>query len=160
MTRKIVLYSPLPPVALATRLKEVLGGGKGRKAGVTGHGTEEDMLLYVYRPNFQNSFQTGLKATMAADGDGTRIEGRIGPPGSAVFFMWIWCGFLLFFIAFGAIGMIMSGASLMANALFFVIPAGMLLFGWGLWRLGTWNDSKDRDAILKFLADTVQAREA
>ncbi len=161
MARKITLRSPLSPVALANKLKDALGGEKAApRAGVCGHGTDQDMMLFIYRPNFQNSFATNLIATMDADGSGTRIEGRIGPPGSARVFMWIWFGFLTFFIAAVGGTMIASGHSPAADALLFVIPLGMMVFGWGLWRLGTWNDAKDSAAILKFLADTVQAKEA
>jgi hypothetical protein len=154
---RITLHSPFAPVDLATRLKDVLG--TQRKAGVTGNGTEQDMLLYVYRPNFQNSFQTGLKAKMMPDGAGTRIEGKIGPPGSARGFMWVWFGFLGLFVIGGGAAMTAAGAPLGVNAMFFAIPLGMMAFGYGLWKLGTWNDDKDRAAILQFLADHVQARQ-
>ncbi len=161
MVRRITLRSPLSPVALANKLKDALGGEKATpKAGVCGHGTDQDMMLFVYRPNFQNSFATSLTATMDADESGTRIDGKIGSPGSARVFMWIWFGFLAFFIIAGGSAMIASGQSPVANAPFFLIPLGMMAFGWGLWRLGTWNDAKDSAAILKFLADTVRAREA
>ena len=161
MARKIVLRSPLPPVPLATKLRQVLGDSDDRPtAGVTGQGSDQDMTLYVYRPNFQNSFQTGLKATMDADGGGTRIDGRIGPPASATFFMIFWFGFLGLFVFGAGAAMIAHGQSPLTNPTLFMIPLGMMVFGWGLIALGTWNDKKDQDAILKFLADTVQAQEA
>jgi hypothetical protein len=157
----ITLHSPLAPVALATRLRDVLGDSSARPAaGVTGRGSEQDMRLWVYRPNLQNSFQTGLKATLDAEGGGTRITGTLGPPASAKLFMVVWFGFLGIFVVAGGVAMLAAGASPLASAPFVGFPLGMMAFGGGLWKLGTWNDRKDRAAILHFLADTVQAREA
>jgi hypothetical protein len=80
MSRKIILHSPLNPVTLATKLRDVLGGEKAKpKKGVTGHGSEQDMMLFVYRPNIQTNMNVRLTATMRPDGSGTRIEGKIGP---------------------------------------------------------------------------------
>jgi hypothetical protein len=160
VARKITLRSPLSPVALANKLKGALGGEKATpKAGVCGHGTDQDMMLFVYRPNFQNSFATNLTATMDADGTGTAITGKIGTPASGIVFMWVWFGFLGFFIVASLIGLGTSG-SLSGMWPMVAIPVGMMGFGWLLWTVGTWSDKADQAAILKFLADTVQAREA
>jgi hypothetical protein len=160
MARRITLHSPLAPVALATRLKEAFGGEHARlKAGVTGRGTDRTMMLTVYRPNIRNSFQTNLTATMAADGSGTTITGRIGTPTSGIVFMVFWFGFLGLFLIVSLVGLLTSGdAGEMWPMV--AVPLGMMGFGWLLWTLGTWTDQADQAAILTFLSDTVQAREA
>ena len=160
MARRITLRSPLPPVALAERLRDSLGDEDSMpRAGVCGHGTDRDMTLFVYRPNFRNSFATSMTATMDADGAGTRIEGRIGVPTSALVFMGVWCGMIglaLFGLLFGPHS---SGVNSQDGS-GLVLLALMLGFGALLWTVGTWTAKADRAAILAFLADTVQAREA
>ncbi|MGY4397737.1 hypothetical protein ACVWZA_002934 [Sphingomonas sp. UYAg733] len=162
MARKIVLESPLDPVALATRLKTVLGGRDGqiKAAGVTGQGTDQSMMLFYFRPNIQNSFATNLTATMAAAGGGTRIAGRIGTPRSAGVFMGCWFGFLTVFLALAGGGMAVAGESFGAAWPLMAIPLGMMAFGGLLYRVGTWTAKRDEAAILAFLADTVSARPA
>jgi hypothetical protein len=160
MARKIILHSPLSPVALANTLKNALGGEDAApRAGVCGHGTDQDMMLFVFRPNFKNSFATALTATMEAAGSGTTITGTIGVPASGIVFMWVWNGFLGLFVIAALSAMIAAGdaAQNWPMALF---PLGMLGFGWLLWTVGTWSDKADQAAILKFLADTAQARGA
>ena len=159
MARRIVLQSPLAPDAVARKLQEVLGDRKATPVrGVTGRGSEQSMLLFVYRPNIQNSFETSLNATMEPAGGGTRIEGKIGPPTSARIFMGCWFGFLTIFLAVAGGGMIASGARLGDAAPFLGFPLAMMAFGALLWRLGTWTGKKDEAAILAFLATTVSAR--
>ncbi|MFA6114853.1 MAG: hypothetical protein WC729_12690 [Sphingomonas sp.] len=156
---RIVLQSPLSPAAIATKLKEVLGDRTARPVkGVTGNGTEQDMTLFYFRPNIQNSFQTSLTATMEPAGGGTRIEGKIGTPASARVFMGCWFGFLTVFLALAGGGTIASGAPLGAIVPFVAIPLVMMAFGALLWRLGTWTAKQDEAAILAFLATTLAAR--
>ncbi len=160
MARTIVLKSPLDPIALATKLKTVLGG-RGRQvkaACVTGQGTDQSMMLFYFRPNVQNSFASNLTATMEADGGGTRIEGRIGTPRSATVFLGCWFGFLTVFLALAGGGMIAAGTPFGDAWPMIAIPLGMMVFGGLLYRLGTWTAKKDEAAILAFLADTVSAR--
>lgn len=156
---RIVLQSPLAPDAIATKLKDVLGDRTTKPAkGVTGQGSEQDMTLFYFRPNIQNSFQTSLTATMEPAGGGTRIEGKIGTPASARLFMGCWFGFLTLFLGLAGGSMIASGAPLGEMLPFLAIPLGMMAFGGLLWRLGTWTAKKDEAAILAFLATTVAAR--
>ena len=159
MARRIMLTSPLAPDAIARKLKDLLGDRSAKPVkGVTGAGSEQDMTLFYFRPNIQNSFQTSLTATMEPVGGGTRIEGKIGTPTSARIFMGCWFGFLTVFLALAGGGTIAAGAPL-GDALPFVgIPLAMMAFGALLWRLGTWTAKKDEAAILDFLATTVSAR--
>jgi hypothetical protein len=159
MSRKIVLHSPLDPVTLATELRKVLGDEKAKpKAGVTGHGSEQDMMLFVYRPSIRTNMNARLTATMQPDGTGTRIEGRIGPGSNVTCFMIFWFGFLSIFLVVAAIAAI-GGAPFEFWGAFGGIPLAMMVFGALLFRAGTGNATKDEAAILNFLADTVQARE-
>jgi len=160
MGRKIVLHSPLDPVALATTLRDVLGGEKAKpKKGVTGHGSEQEMMLFVYRPNVQTNMNVRLTATMRPDGTGTRIDGRIGPSGSVKFFLIFWFGFLSIFLVVAGVAA-MSGAPFEFWGMFGGIPLAMMVFGAVLFRVGRGPKGKDEKAILEFLARTVQAREA
>ena len=161
MARRIVLQSPLDPAAIATKLKHVLGDRTAKPMkGVTGNGSEQDMTLFYFRPNIQNSFQTSLTATMEPAAGGTRIEGKIGTPVSARVFMGCWFGFLAVFLVLAGGGTIASGAPLNDVLPFVAIPLGMMAFGALLYRLGTWTAKKDEAAILAFLATTVAARPA
>lgn len=160
MAKHIVLHSPLDPVTLATKLRNVLGGtGAKPKAGVTGHGSEQDMMLFVYRTNVQTNMNVRLVATMQPDGTGTRIEGKIGPASNVTCFMIMWFGFLSIFLVaagFAAAG----GAPFEFWGMFGGIPLAMMVFGAVLFRVGRGPKGKDEGLILDFLARTVQAREA
>jgi len=160
MSRKIILHSPLDPVALATKLRDVLGGEKAKpKKGVTGHGSEQEMMLFVYRPNIQTNMNVRLTATMRPDGNGTRIEGKIGPASNVTCFMIFWFGFLSIFLVIAAFSAA-SGAPFEFWGMFGGIPLAMMVFGAVLFRVGRGPKGKDEKAILEFLARTVQAREA
>lgn len=160
MSRKIVLHSPLDPLALATKLRVVLGDEKAKpKAGVTGHGSEQDMMLFVYRPNIRTNMNVRLTATMQPDGSGTRIEGTIGQASNVACFMVFWFGFLSIFLVVAGISAI-NGAPVEFWGPFGGIPLTMMAFGAVLVRVGRGPKGKDEAAILEFLARTVQAHEA
>jgi hypothetical protein len=160
MGRRIVLHSPLDPVTLAKKLRDTLGGKDAKlKAGVTGHGSEQEMMLFVYRPNIQTNMNVRLTATMQPDGTGTRIEGKIGPAGSVTGFKIFWFGFLSIFLVAAVIAAA-SGAPFEFWGIFGGIPLAMMVFGALLFRVGRGPKGKDEKAILDFLARTVQAREA
>jgi hypothetical protein len=159
MSRKIILHSPLDPVTLATKLRDVLGDEKAKpKAGVTGHGSEQDMMLFVYRPNIQTNMNVRLTATMQSDGSGTRIEGKVGPASYVTCFMVFWFAFLSIFLVIAGFSAV-SGAPFEFWGIFGGIPLAMMAFGALLFRLGRGPKGKDEKAILDFLAHTVQARE-
>jgi len=158
--RKITLHSPLDPVTLAKKLRDVLGGEDAKpKAGVTGHGSEQDMMLFVHRTNVRTNMNVRLVATMIPDGTGTRIEGKIGPSSDINCFMIMWFGFLSIFLIVAGFAAY-SGAPFEFWGMFGGIPLAMLVFGAVLFRVGRGPKGKDEGAILDFLAKTVQAREA
>jgi hypothetical protein len=160
MTRRIVLHSPLDPVTLAKKLRDVLGGTDAKpKAGVTGHGSEQDMMLFVYRRSFRSNRNITLTATMEPDGTGTRIKGKIGASSGITCFMIAWFGFLSIFVVFAGIAAA-QGAPFEFWGAFGGIPLAMMVLPALLFRMGTGIVAKDETTILQFLAKTVQAREA
>lgn len=160
MARRIILRSPLAPDVLARKLKAVLGGrGREMKAvGVTGQGTDRDMMLFYFRPDVRNAFPRSLIATVEPDGDGSRIAGRIGAPPSAAVFLGCWFGILTLFLALAGRWMIESGTPLGDGWRLIAIPLALMAFGGWLYRRSTATAKEDEAAILAFLADTVSAR--
>jgi hypothetical protein len=158
-SRPITLHSPLSPVALATKLRAVLGDADDKpKPGVTGHGSQQDMMLFVYRPYIRDGFAARLTATMEPKGGGTRITGQIGPPSDAGCTLLFWVVFLSVILLLTAgIGAVqgapvefwgpLTGIALIVIAVGAVLPP-----------IGRRLARGDEAAILAFLADTVHAR--
>ena len=159
MARHIALTSPLDPMAIATKLKHVLGDGStAPDRGVTGNGSEQSMRLFYFRPNIQNSFQATLTATIEAEGSGARIEGEIGTPRSLVVFMWWWFGGLAALIIMVAGGVIASRAAFGDRLFLVAVPVAMIVVGALLYGVGTRTAKTDEAAILAFLETTIAAR--
>ena len=155
---RIVLQSPLDPVALATKMRDVLGDRDAKpKPGVTGQGSEQDMTLYVYRSG--SSAMTKFDATMDAAGSGTRIEGKFGIGRGLVLALAMWCGFLAMFLAIG-LSVVAGGGPLGVGIPFILIPSAMIAIPFLLFWSGTRTNQQDQAAILAFLAETVEARPA
>ena len=159
MARRITLRSPLDPIALATRLKSIVPATVDRDtpAGVIGRGSEQDMRLWYYRPNFRNDLQTTLTATIDADGSGSRITGRLGAPTGAKIFLVLWTGIVSVFLVIG-LALLVSGAPWQAGAGFSGAALFMLAIGGLIGWVGLRHDRADAAAILDFLARTVDAR--
>lgn len=156
----IVLYAPHDPIAVANKLKAAVGDvlEADTPKRVTGNGTEEKMTLWVHRPRVRNDFKARLIAEMTPDGGGTRIEGSLGTPGGVRVFMMLWLGFVGCFLI-GALAIAIFARPPLEFILPFAgIPALMLLFGTGLFTLARRNVAADNEAILAFLAETIDAR--
>lgn len=159
MARPIVLTSPLDPVAIATKLKEVLGNGDiAPVRGVTGKGSEQSMMLCYFRPNVQNSFQAALTATIEPEGGGARIEGEIGTPHSLFVFMGCLFGGLTAMLLLVGNGMIASGAAFGDKLFLVAIPLVMMALAALLLRVSARVAKTDEAAILAFLETTIAAR--
>jgi hypothetical protein len=160
MARTVVLHSPLDPVALATRLRDTLGGRKAKpKKGVTGQGDETTMMLLVYR-GYSGASGTRFRATMDPDdAGGTRIEGRFGIARGMECGLILWCGFLSIFL-FTGLAICLNGGAWEVGVPFMVISSLMMVVPITLWWFGTRYSATDEAAIRAFLADTVEATEA
>lgn len=159
MARRIVLHSPLDPVALATRLKERVPAAVDDKtvAQVIGRGSEQAMTLFYYRPRFRNDLATKLVASIEPDGGGSRIEGTIGAPTAGMVFLGCWMVFVTLFLL-GPLALWLGGAPLLVVGPMLGIAGGMLAFGLLFGWLALHHGKRDAAAIRTFLAETVDAR--
>lgn len=156
----VVLQSPHAPITVANKLKATVGETleADTPKRVTGNGTEEKMTLWVHRPRVRNDFKARLVAEMTEDDGGTRIEGSLGTPGAVRLFMTLWLGFVGCFLV-GALGIAIFARPPLAFILPFAgIPTLMLAFGVGLFTLARRSVDADSEAILAFLAETIDAR--
>ena len=157
---RIRLHSPLAPVALATRLKEVVPDtiGPDTQAQVIGRGSEQSMALWYYRPRVANSFRLTLVATIAADRDGSVVAGRIGMARGVVVFMACWMAFVVLFgLTFGGLVVGLHAPRAMVAG-FVGIPLAMSAIGVAMIAWARRIARQDRAAMLDFLARTIDAR--
>lgn len=157
---RIVLHAPRDPIAVANLLKAAVGEtiDIDTPKRVTGNGTEEKMTLWVHRPRIRNDFKAVLSAEMTAERGGTRIEGTLGTPTGVRIFMTLWMGFVGCFLL-GALAIAAIARPPIAFILPFAgIPLLMLGFGFALFTLARRNVAADGEAILAFLAETIDAR--
>jgi len=154
------LHSPHPPVALAERLKaalpETMTAGSAEQ--VTGYGTEARMTLWSHRPNFANSFKSVLSATIAAEGGGSVIEGRLGPHAVTRMFLWFWMGLVVMFGLGGLPILILARLPLVMVLPMLAIPVAMLAMAGLIWWIGRRSAREDEARILEFLRETVDAQ--
>ena len=154
---RVILHSPLDPVALATKLRDVLGGRDAKmKPGVTGQGSDQEMTLFVFRRAGEGNFVRFI-ATMEPDGTGTLIRGRFGVVRGLECGLILWVFILSIFVVTGTAIMI-GGGDFVFGLVFAGVPGAMILVPLSLWWFGTRGRSGDREQILAFLAETVQAR--
>lgn len=154
------LYSPHPPVAVAERLKAALPATmtSGAPAQVTGYGTEAQMTLWSHRPNFANSFKSVLSASIEADGEGSRVEGRLGPHAVTRMFLWFWMGLVVMFGLGGLPVLIFARLPLVIVLPMLAIPVAMLAMAGLIWWVGRRSAREDEAHILNFLEATIDAR--
>ena len=156
----IRLHSPHPPVAIAERLKTALPATmtSGAPAQVTGYGTEARMTLWSHRPNFAASFKSVLSATIAADGGGSVIVGRLGPHAATRMFLWFWMGLVVLFGAGGLPILILARLPLAMVLPMLAIPVAMLAMAGLIWWIGRRSAREDEARILDFLKTKIDAR--
>lgn len=156
----IRLHSPHPPVAITERLKAALPATmtSGAPAQVTGYGTEARMTLWSHRPNFANSFKSVLSASIAAEGGGSRIEGRLGPHAVTRMFLWFWMGLVVMFGAGGLPILIFARLPLVMALPMLAIPVAMLGMAGLIWWVGRRSAREDEARILNFLQETIDTR--
>jgi hypothetical protein len=110
-------------------------------------------IWLVQRHNYRNSFQTVLAATLADDGGGTRLSCRTGMSAFVIVFMCVWFG-LTMLIAIPITNIAIQNH----DAWSVLFNAGFLAFGAGLVSLGRWLARGEREFLVSFLEDVVDAR--
>jgi len=160
MKQPVDLYSPLPPEAIARKLKAIMDDPMtDAKARVYGGGTQYKMMLRYVRRNFRSSLSPVLTADMTACRGGTRITGAVGAPAMAKYFPLLWFGFLSVFVVVGIAVAAAVPNMLMFGMAFAGIPILMMAIGAIVFRL-TPDQSGDGDRILAFLKHELDARPA
>lgn len=161
-TRTVKLFSPLDPIALATKLKDEMEKREKHKGfHVFGGGTEEEITLLYGRPDILTGIEPTLRGTMRAHDGGTLIEAKATKRGNPKIFFVIWFLFLIPFVAIGIGSWFFDGPPLMFKILFTGVPAIML--GAGILMLRRSLEKKPEEFgtiyhIFDFLEETVDAR--
>lgn len=116
------------------------------------------MTLWSHRPNFANSFKSVLSASIAAEGGGSRIEGRLGPHAVTRMFLWFWMGLVVMFGAGGLPILIFARLPLVMALPMLAIPVAMLGMAGLIWWVGRRSAREDEARILNFLQETIDTR--
>ncbi len=162
MSNSVKLFSPLDPIALATKLKDEMEKRKKRRGfHVFGRGTEKKITLIYGRKNISMGIEPKLDGTMRAHDGGTLIEADITKRGNPKTFFIIWFTFLIPFIVIGCGSWFFDGPPLMFKIMFTGIPA--IMVGAGIFFLQASRKDKLDDYgtihhIFDFLEKTVEAR--
>jgi len=145
--RKLELFSPLRPGALAEALGEEVEPKKWPRRAPSRRfeGTVTETGFDVSRAiTYRNSFLPRLKGTFVPDGPGCRISLTMGlHPGTLVFLV-VWAGIaVLGGVAYAASAVTQGGPF---SAV--LIPLGMLLFGWAIVMGSFWFEARKSEALL------------
>lgn len=108
----------------------------------------------VQRHNYRNSFQTVLSATLSDDGRGTRLSCRAGLSTFVIVFMTVWFGLLLV-ITTPLISMALLNQDF---GWAFLYNLGFVAFGIALVASGRWFARGEREFLVSFLEDAIDAR--
>ncbi|MBN8845311.1 MAG: hypothetical protein J0H88_18905 [Sphingomonadales bacterium] len=156
----IDLYSPLPPDAIARKLKAIMDDPmEDAQARVFGSGSQYDMTLRYARRNIQNTMAPQLDATMEPEGAGTRISGTLGQTRAGRMFPFVWHGFLSLFVIVGVSVAWFAPDALLFGVIFAGIPLLMMVMGAIAFRAGGKGET-DKAEILAFLRRELDARPA
>lgn len=156
---RVVLVSPLSRESVVQRLREAVdsewsfGGDKS----VVGH-VGDDRFRLRLRIGYRNSFQTFVFCEMKRDGRGTRIEGRCGMHPFAAIFMTAWIGAVAVLALAAVSGVMTAEAGAAAQGAIWLVPIIMVGFGVGLVALGRWLARNERERLVAFLEQTIEAR--
>ena len=154
----IDLFSPLPPEAIARKLKTIMADPlPDAKARVFGKGSEREMTLRYLRRNVRTNIEPALDAVMEAHGDGTRITGSFGTPPEARYFPCAFVGFLSLFVIGGAAAFLLLPGAELFGIIFAGIPLLMMIAALLAFRSQR-PASEDLAQILAFLDREIDAR--
>ncbi len=165
MTDSITLFSPLEPVALATKLKEEMEKREDRDDfHVFGAGTEDEITLIYGQNKNRAGIEPRLQGKMRFYDGGTLIEAEVasvGNLGGLKVFLIIWCLALTPFLAIITVLWFTSDVPLIMKLFFTAVIFTML--GIGLLKMHGLNKHRQEDHgtvdhILDFLEETVEAK--
>jgi hypothetical protein len=177
----VVFISPLSREECVRRLREKVG-----PAGLTGlfkslkgvadtnsiiGSVGENSISLSQRINYSNSFQTYVSGDLADENDKIRLTCRIGPHPSTLVFMFVWVGFLMFFVATGftrndenaaVLNINMPGYHSAVQSFWvgILFPLGMACFGVGLFAVGRFFARNEEQALIDFLRETIDAEQS
>jgi hypothetical protein len=158
--------SPLPAARCIERLRDVVDSPWifGGTAPLIGR-VDERTFRVRKRIGFRNSFQINLSATLTERDGQTHLHCHLGVHPAARLFMVLWLAgvFLI-----GVVLWVSTLSSLTISprdfppSLFLGLlwPPLLMLFGAGLVLLGSWLARGERDFLVTFLRERIEAREA
>ena len=158
-----LLISPLPIDECVGRLRAaVIGDGSAAfgQEGVIGKVGENSLRVRKgLRMGMHNSFQTYLRATLESEGTSTRLTCHFGLHRFVAVFMLFWFGLVLIFaVGFMVVGL-RSIEAVDVPGVAFVVPLMMVPMGVGLVGVCRRMARGERQFLLDFLRETIDARE-
>ena len=153
--RPVTLQSPLPPEAIAERLKAIMADPmEGAKARVFGKGSQHEMQLRHLRRGKQTGLEPVLVAQMEPHEGGTRIIGHYGPPVSPRL---LTCGCYAFLSIFVVIGLLIMIGDWLFGLIFAGAPLLLAYAGHRALRRQAKTMDDDWHEIESFLSSEIDA---
>jgi hypothetical protein len=118
---------------------------------------KESYFRIQARRYYRNSFAPYFYGRFVPNEQGTRIQGRFRIHPFARIFMFVWFGFLAFFIFVANTQS--AGLSLAGHAIFLLGPLAMAAFGYGLLKFSAWLARNEKTVIISLLKTTLHATE-
>ena len=154
--RPVTLQAPLPPEAIAERLKAVMADPmEDAEARVFGKGSEQEMQLRYLRRGKQTGLESVLVAQMEPHEGGTRIVGDYGPPVSPRL---LTCGCYAFLSIFVVTGLLIMIDDWLFGLIFAGVPMLMVYAGHRAMRHQARTMDADWQEIESFLSSEIDAR--
>lgn len=150
------LQADFPPAECAARLNAAMDDPWnlfGERPVIGKVGSVEGRLKR--RVTYYNSLHTVLVLQLKPEAGGTRIRGRTGLSNYALVFMALSVGMIVLFILIGFVGLLTGGAS----AAFLLVGPMLLAFWAAVFAVGRGMGRGDDAALMKFVQETLQARE-
>jgi len=154
------LISPISRQECVARLHDAVGSRWSlfdTKPAIGRVGESSFSIRKRLRASFHNSLQTYLTGRLKADGAATRLLCRFGMHPFVIGFMAIWFGMLVCF-TIAAIVALARGAIAQSNGMIVVGHVMMWIFGIGLVAFGRFLARNERQFLLDFLQQTIDAR--
>lgn len=146
----LIVHSRLPPVALAEKMRTLIGEGKDAEPvdGVWGRGNEQELTLFTARS--EGSSPLEYRATLEPQASGTRIDGRFGGLKLLTYIKLMFLGIGSIFLVIG-LWLLMTGAPRFLALTFIGLPLAQWALLFGILHVFNRGKTKDRAAILAFM---------